>query len=190
MNPINKAAIEMLMALSISFSGDTGQPKPNTDELICLAQNIYFEARAESVQGKMAVANVTKNRVESKKFPDTYCGVVKQGPKRESWKTRKHKHLAKADRVYYPRKHRCQFSWWCDGEKDTIWVQYMNGTPIESNKTAWHDSVNVALATLSGHLKDNTDGSTYYYAHNIVYPGWALSFKQTKVIGNHTFMKP
>jgi len=47
----------------------------------------------------------------------------------------------------------------------------------------------VALATLSGHLKDNTDGSTYYYAHNIVYPGWALSFTQTKVIGNHTFMK-
>ena len=189
MNPINKVAIEMLMALSISFSADTGQPAPKTDELICLAKNIYFEARAESLQGKMAVANVTKNRVESKNHPDTYCDVVKEGPVRESWKTKKIKDLPKEKRVYYPRKHRCQFSWWCDGEKDTIWVQYMNGTPIEENKTAWHDSVNVALVTFTGKMTDNTGGATYYYAHNIVYPGWALSFEKTKAIGNHTFMK-
>ena len=180
MNPINKAAIEMLMALSLSFSGETGQPAPNTSELICLAKNIYFEARAESVQGKMAVANVTKNRVESKDFPNSYCGVVKQGVKRKHWK--------KKD-VLVPVKHRCQFSWYCDGEKDTVWVQYMNGTPIESNKTAWHDSVNVALLTFTGQMQDNTGGAEYYYAHNIVYPGWTLSFTKTKVIGNHTFMK-
>lgn len=189
MNPINKVAIEMLMALSLSYSADTGLPAPNTDELICLAKNIYFEARAESLQGKMAVANVTKNRVESKDHPNTYCDVVHEGPVRESWKTRKIKDLPKAKRVYYPRKHRCQFSWYCDGEKDTIWIQYMNGTPIEENKTAWHDSVNVALVTFTGKMTDNTDGATYYYAHNIVYPGWALSFEKTKVIGNHTFMK-
>ena len=170
----------MLMALSLSFSADTGQPAPNTSELTCLAKNIYFEARAESVQGKMAVANVTKNRVESGDFPDTYCEVVKQGVKRKHWKKD----------VMVPVKHQCQFSWYCDGEKDTVWIQYMNGTQIESNKTAWHDSVNVALAIMSGHIRDNTGGAEYYYAHNIVYPGWALSFTKTKVIGNHTFMRP
>ena len=189
MNPINKVAIEMLMALSLSFSGDTGQPAPNTSELFCLAKNIYFEARAESVQGKMAVANVTKNRVESKNHPDTYCGVVKEGPVRESWKTRKIKDLPKSERVYYPVKHRCDFSWYCDGEKDTIWVQYTNGTPIESNKTAWHDSVNIALLTLSGQMPDNTIGADHYFNHNIIYPGWALSMEKTVVIGNHSFFK-
>ena len=41
-------------------------------EMICLAENIYFEARAESIEGKAAVANVTRNRVESDRFPNTY----------------------------------------------------------------------------------------------------------------------
>lgn len=189
MNPINKVAIEILMAMSLSFSAETGTTTPNTAELTCLAQNIYFEARTESVAGKMAVANVTKNRVENPNFPNSYCGVVKQGKHRESWKTKQNPHLTKAERVYVPRRHQCQFSWYCDGEKDTIWVQYMNGTVIEENMNAWRDSVNIALITLSGKMKDNTDGSLYYYNHNIVYPGWALSFKKTYVIGNHTFMK-
>jgi len=109
---------------------------------------------------------------------------------RESWKTKKDKTLDKSKRIYYPRKHRCQFSWWCDGEKDTIWVQYMNGTTIDSNMNAWRDSVHIALDTMSNHLYDNTGGATYYYAHNIVYPSWAKVFEVTEVVGNHTFMRP
>jgi len=190
MNPINKVAMELLMALSLQFSGESGLPTVNTQELSCLAQNIYFEARAESIQGKMAVANVTRNRVKSADFPNTYCGVVKDGPVRESWKTRKDAGLSKEQRIYYPRKHRCQFSWYCDGEKDIIWVQYMNGTPIEGNATGWRDSVNVALMVMHNEIKDNTGGALYYYAQNITYPYWAKEYKTIKVIGNHTFMVP
>ena len=190
MNPINKIAIELLMALSLSYSADTGLPAVNTSELICLAKNTYFESRAESMQGKIATANVVKNRVESSDFPDSYCGVIKEGPVRESWKTKKDPNLPAEKRIYIPRKHRCQFSWYCDGEKDTIWIQYMNGTHIESNMTAWRDSVNVALMVLNGQTRDNTGGSLYYYAHNLVYPHWAKEYKTVKVIGNHTFMKP
>jgi hypothetical protein len=76
----------------------------NTQELICLAQNIYFEARAESIQGKTATANVTRNRVKSADFPNTYCGVVKDGPVRESWKTRKDPGLSKEQRIYYTKE--------------------------------------------------------------------------------------
>ena len=47
-------------------------------ELDCLARNIYFEARGESIQGQKAVANVTLNRVISKHYPSTVCGVVYQ----------------------------------------------------------------------------------------------------------------
>ena len=47
-----------------------------TEELYCLAQNIYFEARGESRLGQMAVAWVTLNRVEDKNYPDTICDVV------------------------------------------------------------------------------------------------------------------
>lgn len=44
----------------------------------CLAKNIYFEARGESLRGQIAVALVTINRVESTKYSDTICGVVYQ----------------------------------------------------------------------------------------------------------------
>ena len=47
-------------------------------ELNCLAENIYFEAGAESYEGKLAVANVVINRMNSGKFPSSVCGVVKQ----------------------------------------------------------------------------------------------------------------
>ena len=103
---------------------EAGIPNYMHQQMICIAENIYFEARAESIEGKAAVANVTRNRVKSSLFPNTYCEVVYQGPVRESWKTKQHKDLADEDRVYYPRKHRCQFSWYCDGQKDIIWANY------------------------------------------------------------------
>ena len=59
-------------------------------EVSCLAENIYYEAAKESYEGKLAVAQVTMNRVNSGRFADTVCGVVKQ----------------KINGI-------CQFSWYC-----------------------------------------------------------------------------
>lgn len=47
-------------------------------ELQCLAENIYYEAGSESYEGKLAVAQVTLNRVNSGKFADSICDVVHQ----------------------------------------------------------------------------------------------------------------
>jgi N-acetylmuramoyl-L-alanine amidase len=77
------------------------RPRPNTalpthvydeDHQHCLAQNIYFEARGESIDGQAAVAWVTLNRLMDSQFPDTVCDVVWQ---------------------------RSQFSWTHDGKSDT-----------------------------------------------------------------------
>jgi len=162
-------------------------------EITCLAENIYFEARAESYSGKAAVANVTKNRVEDSRWPDTFCGVVTEGPVRESWKTKQHKNLADSERVYYPRKHRCQFSWYCDGVKDVIWAnKEKSGLTIEGNARAWREAVQLAII-ITGHgsitIVDNTNGAVFYYAHNLVYPYWADKKQYIGVLGNHTFMK-
>ena len=46
--------------------------------LLCMSLNLYFEARGEEVQGQIAVAEVTLNRVASPAFPDDICGVVLQ----------------------------------------------------------------------------------------------------------------
>lgn len=53
-------------------------------EIKCLTNNILYEARGEGVKGMLAVADVTMNRVKSKRFPNTICGVVYQ-PHQFSW---------------------------------------------------------------------------------------------------------
>jgi len=159
-------------------------------DVICLAENIYFEARAESYSGKAAVGNVTRNRVESDSFPDSYCAVVQQGPVRESWKTKQDPNL-KA--VWYPIKHKCHFSWYCDGKKDVIWANYeKTGELIAANAKAWTDSIQLAIMIAGAtelQIKDNTKGSLYYYNHNLVTPYWADHFDYMGVLGNHTFMR-
>lgn len=59
-------------------------PQQQNNELFCLTQNVYYEARGEPKKGKLAVALVTLNRTEDKRFPPTVCGVVFQ-KKQFSW---------------------------------------------------------------------------------------------------------
>ena len=47
-------------------------------EMNCLAENIYYEAGSESFEGKLAVAQVTLNRVNSGQFAKSICDVVYQ----------------------------------------------------------------------------------------------------------------
>ena len=166
--------------------------KEQIKQILCLAENIYFEARAESEAGKAAVGNVVKNRIADLRWPSTYCEVVYQGPERESWKTRG-KDVAEEDRVFWPIKHKCQFSWYCDGKKDVVWANYeKTGQVIEGNARAWKDSIQLAIyITGWGKLiiEDNTHGAVFYYNHNLVSPYWAGSKEYIGVLGNHTFMK-
>ena len=46
--------------------------------VLCLALNMYHEARGEGIDGMVAVGEVTLNRVESPRYPDNVCAVVKQ----------------------------------------------------------------------------------------------------------------
>ena len=183
-----QTARAVMASLAMSYEVETGV-SVNEDELKCMAENIYFEGRAEPMVGKVAIGKVVMNRIEDTRFPNSICGVVKQGPVRESWKTKKDPNLTDKDRKYYPIKNRCQFSWWCDGQKDIIWATYMNGEVIESNMTAWRDSINVALWLMSGELKDPTHGAVFYYNPNIANPSWGAIYKETAMIGNHRFMK-
>lgn len=48
------------------------------EEELCLAKAVYFEARGESLEGQLAVAEVVLNRAASGKYPPTICSVVTQ----------------------------------------------------------------------------------------------------------------
>ena len=89
-------AIAIGLFLSLVPSLAEGDQEDTTKALECLSLNIYFEGRNQPWVGKLAIAQVTMNRVFSESFPDTVCEVVLQ----ENMKT-------------------CQFSWWCDGKSDT-----------------------------------------------------------------------
>jgi len=185
---VMQTARAVMASLALSYEIDSGESQ-NLDELYCMAQNVYFESRHEPMLGKIAVAHVVMNRIEDKRWPGTVCEVVKEGPVRESWKTKKDPTLAKEDRVYYPRKNRCQFSWYCDGHRDMLWVTYKDGTIIPENMTAWRDSVHVALFVMNDKWSmDPTDGATFYYNPHIANPGWAGKYTETAIIGNHRFM--
>lgn len=55
------------------------QPAPEGDaEWQCLTEALYFEARGESLDGQVAVAEVILNRVASPLYPRTVCAVVNQ----------------------------------------------------------------------------------------------------------------
>jgi spore germination cell wall hydrolase CwlJ-like protein len=45
-------------------------------DIDCLAKNIYHEARGEPLEGQIAVAQVTLNRVQNPRYHNTVCGVV------------------------------------------------------------------------------------------------------------------
>jgi hypothetical protein len=51
----------------------------NQDEQqLCLAKAVYFEARGETLEGQLAVAEVVLNRARSGRYPPSICGVVTQ----------------------------------------------------------------------------------------------------------------
>ena len=69
--PANRGSLSEMVA-----STDTSAEL--SDEMLCLAQAVYFEARGESLSGQLAVAQVVINRAESGRFASSYCGVVTQ----------------------------------------------------------------------------------------------------------------
>ena len=112
-------------------------------DLECLARNIYFESASEPFEGKVAVAQVTLNRVESGKFPASICQVVYQ------------------KNVFY-EKVVCQFSWYCNSPA-TLKVR----SPAQ-----YEESMEVAKKVLlEGFRLPGLNNAMYYHA-DYVNPGW------------------
>lgn len=65
-------------AASLADLVDRMPAVPLADDLRCLAEAVYFEARGEPLDGQLAVAEVVINRSQSGRFPADYCSVVTQ----------------------------------------------------------------------------------------------------------------
>ncbi len=140
------------------------------ESIVCLAKNAYFEARNQSVLSQIAVSQVVMNRVQSPDFPNTVCGVVYEAQLSKWYKDKMDKEV--------PVKHKCQFSWYCDGKADII-------TDVQSYKIA----LAVAHQVLSKYtMHDVTDGALFYHAY-YVKPRWAREKIKTVVHEDHIFYR-
>jgi len=130
------------------------------DERLCLTQAIYHEARGESLEGQIAVANIIINRAFSGKYPSTICGVVFQN----------------ADKGRY----RCQFTFACDGRSDLGTDRRAWKHSEELAERAYHEFV---VGERPGVLPD----TALFYHTRAVAPNWSRVFKRVATIGSHIF---
>jgi len=127
----------------------------------CLALNIYWEARDQDLEGKLAIGLVTMHRVRSKYYPNTVCEVV--------WQKNKDKRTG---------KYVAQFSWTLDGRSDK-----------PKNPQAWQRAQLIASAFADGaYIHDLTNGAYLYHA-KYVDPYWSNHYKQVAQIGSHLFYR-
>lgn len=126
-------------------------------ELKCLADAVYFEARGESREGQMAVAQVVINRVKSSVYPNTICGVVYQND---------HK------------LNRCQFSFACDGISERV-------TDRLAWRRA-EDVARQVLNGSDGAVRAEIGNATHYHATSVS-PLWARYMRRVDTIGHHVF---
>ena len=114
-----------------------------TQQLDCLTRNIYWEAASEPFEGKVAVAQVTMNRVASGQFGEDVCGVVYQ----------KNNYLGKII---------CQFSWVCEATHKI--------RPIYP--ALYRESEEVAKKVLLENFRLSTMRDALYFHGDYVNPNW------------------
>lgn len=127
-------------------------------DLTCLAQNIYHEARGESMDGQRAVAEVTMNRVASPRYPDSICGVV---------------HEKRWDRIR--KRDVGAFSW-----------TELGITAMPPSGVAWQRAVAAAQAVYDEEYAPQVGGALFYHATRIR-PRWAKDREPIVTIGRHAF---
>ena len=149
-------------------------------QAVCMALNIYYESRSDNLAGQYAVADVVLNRVQDSRYPNSICEVIKEGPVRESWKTKQDPDLSESERIFNPIRNMCQFSWWCDGKSDE-----------PKDETGWAQAQYVAGNIMyNGKYRGITEGATHYHA-TYVKPKWRFDRGMNHIgrIGSHIFYR-
>jgi N-acetylmuramoyl-L-alanine amidase len=129
------------------------------NELQCLAENIYFEARGEPLAGQYAVAEVTLNRTHARNFPHDICHVVHE----TRWDPLRRRFVA-------------DFSWTEGGARDP------------QDGQAWRQAMAVASEVYADAHQPVVPGALFYHARS-VRPAWSRARRVIGTIGNHVFYR-
>ncbi len=126
-------------------------------EINCMAQNLYREARGEGDQGMIAVGYVVLNRMATKGYPKSVCGVVH------------HKLTLRSGKVS------CQFSWACTS---------LRNAPMKP--ASYVHARNLAMKVMSREVENPIDDSIYFQVKT-VRTAHARKSNFRAAIGNHRF---
>lgn len=153
--PINKQLPNIITEIK-------NAPATFREEVLCLALNIYHEARGSSQIDQAATAFVVLNRVKSPYYPNTICEVVWQ------------KGYSKAAKKWVGA-----FSWTTD-----------RASNIPKELDAWDLSQKLAYRVFAapGKTNDPTDGATHYHEYRSK-PNWSKYGVDKKRLGSHVYMK-
>lgn len=149
----------LVLAAMVFLVRDTLSQQKISQDLKCLTQNIYHEARGEPEAGKVAVGLVTMNRVRSQRYPNTICEVVFE----QRWDSIRRRYVG-------------AFSWTELESKKTMKAK------------DWQKAWRVAETVYNGRQTLQLDGVLFYHAQHIK-PSWARTLKPVKKIGHHIFYK-
>lgn len=140
-------------------------------ERLCLALALYHEARGEPLEGQKAVGLTILNRVASKAYPSTICGVVFQN---------------------FEQLNKCQFSFTCDNRVNTP------GNPaVFARMLRISDQIITSLQPSARPGGFNSTAAsvparyvfaTHYHRHD-VHPSWSKKLQFIARIGDHNFFK-
>jgi spore germination cell wall hydrolase CwlJ-like protein len=158
--------IALTSIVAFAYSGRTrDEPRrlvvaqQRAEDIRCLAENVYFEARGEPLNGQYAVAEVTVNRLRSPYFPKTICAVV---------------HDTRWDPLR--RRFTAHFSWTQMEDRGEPWG------PL------WQQSMAVATAVINDTYLPIVPDALYYHADS-VQPYWANPKRTVARIGSHVFYR-
>jgi spore germination cell wall hydrolase CwlJ-like protein len=126
----------------------------------CLADAMYYEARGEGRAGQLAIAEVVYNRMRSRYYPETICGVVFEGSNLHTG---------------------CQFSFTCNGE-----MAKRRKSPVVWRRT---QRLALQIVTGIVQLRNTTGGALSFHATDVD-PAWAGTMDRTVQIGHHIFYRP
>lgn len=164
--------IFLAVAFPTNFKENAGAAMPDYNlifkstqfkkDLKCLADNVYYESGNQPRVGRLAVAFVTLNRVESDLFNNDVCKIVYERAKKD-------------------KKTVCQFSWTCK-----------KIPPIRNkiDRLAYKESLEVAFLVLTQYntIIDPTDGALFFHAI-YVRPKWKYQKTRIVRIDDHIFYR-
>lgn len=150
-------ALDSASSLLNSAVNIIATPWFSSNDVDCMARNIFHEAANEPEEGMVAVGVVTINRVNSGQYAESVCGVVNQRTRFQRWVV-------------------CQFSWTC-----------VKVRAPKENDPRWLESQRIAVELSNGgyqEWREKYATSLHYHAY-YVNPRWKL--KRLTRTGAHIF---